>query len=208
MRAIRIMKELSAGSSLFKSILVRKSEFEEVSYIKNTANIITVSRIIAALAIFLTRPMSLFFCVLYIYCGISDIIDGYIARKKNCESHFGAVLDSIADIIFFLAIFVQVVPVLVIPKRLMWWIGMIIVIRCSTYIIGFIKYHAFSSLHTILNKLTGLMVFISPLLYMVISITTLGIILCVLATISSCEELLIIIRSEKLRRDIKSILDM
>jgi len=184
------------------------SECEEVSYIKNTANIITATRIIAALAIFLTKPMSPVFFVLYIYCGISDIIDGYIARKKNMESHFGAVLDSIADIIFFLVIFVQIVPVLVIPKWLISWIGMIMIIRCSAYVIGFIKYHAFSSLHTNLNKLTGMLLFIVPLLYMVISISTLGIILCVMATISSCEELLIIIRSEKLHRDIKSILNI
>jgi cardiolipin synthase len=38
--------------------------------------------------------------IIVVVAGISDFLDGYLARKLNCESKFGALLDPIADKIF------------------------------------------------------------------------------------------------------------
>lgn len=100
---------------------------------------------------------------------------------------------------------VRILPILKIPKELLVWVVTIAVIRIAGYIIGFIKYRSFSSLHTISNKLTGVLLFLSPFMYMVMGISIMGVILCAAATISSSEELWITIKAKKLQRDIKGI---
>ena len=46
----------------------------------------------------LIEPLSVLFYAIYILCGISDVLDGYIARKSNSVSKSGAFIDSIASI--------------------------------------------------------------------------------------------------------------
>ena len=43
---------------------------------------------------------SVVFCLIYGFCGISDIADGWLARKLKCVTKTGALLDSLADICF------------------------------------------------------------------------------------------------------------
>ena len=47
---------------------------------KNTANIITISRIFIAVWLIFTKPLSPCFYVLYTVCGLTDMIDGTVAR--------------------------------------------------------------------------------------------------------------------------------
>ena len=63
---------------------------------KNLANYISVSRIIMSIMLLITKTFSTTFYIIYIYCGISDMLDGFIARKTKNESKIGAGLDSIA----------------------------------------------------------------------------------------------------------------
>lgn len=153
------------------------------------------------------EPMSAVFWGLYIYCFISDILDGYVARKKKIVSNTGAILDSVADTIFFFAVFISIVPTLVISRWLLWGIGIVALIRAASYFIGYIKYRSFTTLHTWLNKLTGFLLIISPLLLIEIDIEIIGIIVGGIAFVSSIEEILIIIWSKELNRDIKCIFD-
>lgn len=62
---------------------------------KNTANIITSSRILLSLILIFLPVFSPWFFAIYIAAGFSDMIDGTIARKTGSESSFGAKLDSI-----------------------------------------------------------------------------------------------------------------
>lgn len=150
-------------------------------------------------------PFSLLFWVLYLYCGVSDLADGLIARTMKQQSDLGAKLDSVADTTFFFAIVVKVIPTIVIP---MWiWIcaSLIALIRVITYLIGYKKYHMFSALHTYANKITGGFLYGTPVLYVMLGITATGVILCLLAALSTSEELLITVLSKKLNRNRKSI---
>lgn len=72
---------------------------------KQAANIITFSRIAAALSLFFLPHGRIIFIIFYIYCGISDMLDGFITRKMHTESKFGEKLDSFADIVFIAACF-------------------------------------------------------------------------------------------------------
>ena len=67
---------------------------------KYLPNIITIIRIPLSIAMLLVTPFSMFFWIFYLSCGLTDIIDGFLARKLHQESKFGAKLDSISDFIF------------------------------------------------------------------------------------------------------------
>lgn len=67
---------------------------------KRIPDIITFLRIAAAVMLLFTTPFSIIFYLLYSWCGFSDILDGYLARKKGWSSDFGAKWDSFADMVF------------------------------------------------------------------------------------------------------------
>ena len=64
------------------------------------ANLITSLRIICSIALLLCPALSQVFYVLYIIAGVTDMIDGTVARKTNTVSEFGSRLDTVADFIF------------------------------------------------------------------------------------------------------------
>lgn len=64
---------------------------------KHLANGITISRIVASFMLIATNIFSILFFLLYAYCGISDMIDGIVARKTATVSKVGATLDSVAE---------------------------------------------------------------------------------------------------------------
>lgn len=71
-------------------------------------NILTITRLIISpiiLIIFLSGE-NLIAIVLIIFAGITDWLDGMIARKFDCQSNFGEILDPVADkvLIFFICI--------------------------------------------------------------------------------------------------------
>lgn len=77
---------------------------------KNIPNIITSVRLFAALAIiilsFTSRAQEAFwFLPLFIAAAVSDMLDGYIARRFKWCTDFGAHLDSISDMTLYAAVF-------------------------------------------------------------------------------------------------------
>jgi len=76
------------------------------------ANCITCVRIICSISILFCVPLGVPFYTIYITAGISDMIDGFVARKTGKESEFGARLDTIADFIFIAVCFIKLTPVL------------------------------------------------------------------------------------------------
>ncbi len=67
---------------------------------RNLANIITVTRIIGTFIMIFTDTLSTAFFVTFIYSGVSDVLDGLIARKLNIQSTLGRKLDSFSDLFF------------------------------------------------------------------------------------------------------------
>ncbi len=151
------------------------------------------------------KPLSALFFVIYIVCGASDILDGRIARKAKTESKFGATLDSIADAVFIGVLLIILIPVIDMSMWMLVWLVCIVIIRLSSLLTGFIRYHALAFLHTYGNKAAGLLLFCFPLLYQLFGIAITAFLLCSMASISAIEELAINITSKELSRDIKSI---
>ncbi len=65
----------------------------------NLINAITLSRIILApiILLFIIYDNYLVCVLLFLLAGVTDYIDGYMARKYNAESELGEILDPIAD---------------------------------------------------------------------------------------------------------------
>ncbi len=172
---------------------------------KHLPNIISGFRIFCSLVLLFLKPLSALFFIIYIICGASDFLDGYIARKTKHTSQLGATIDSIADTIFFSVLLILFLPLLRIPLWILIWIGVIIIIRVTSLITGMVKYRTFAFLHTYANKATGFAVFCFPFLYNWLGLTVTAILLCGMASLSALEELIINFISKKLSRDIKSI---
>lgn len=153
----------------------------------------------------LVIPFSVLFWIFYILGGLSDFLDGFIARKWKQQSKVGAKFDSIADMIFTIAIAIIVIINIHISAWMWICIVVIALLRGAAYGIGFYKYRTFTSMHTFLNKVSGVLIFIFPLLYVLLGFNISGIIIFIATFLSSLEEVLIILKSKDLNRDCKGI---
>ena len=155
---------------------------------KHIANIITSCRILGSIILLLFSPLCLEFYITYLLCGFSDMIDGTIARKTNSVSKFGCQLDTVADLIFTVVSILKFLPAIRIPEWLWIWSSVIAVIKISNMIWGYVSKKQLIALHTTLNKITGLMLFLLPLAIHFAEITYCAIAVCSIATISAIQE--------------------
>ena len=155
---------------------------------KQIANIISSCRILFSICLLFCPVFSVSFYTLYLFCGITDMVDGTIARKTNAVSSFGTRLDTASDFIFFAVSLIKLFPVIHIPKWIWVWIAVIAVIKICNVISGFVYEKRFISLHTVMNKITGLLLFLLPLTLSVIELKYSLIAVCIVATISAIQE--------------------
>lgn len=155
------------------------------------ANIITLSRIIGALCMLpldVTTQLASSFWYLYVFCCMTDVADGYVARKLKAETKAGALLDSIADIVFVVCCSCKLITTLTVPSWL-WYIALIIVvIKFANQISAWVMHKRFVFPHTTANKLTGLMLFISMPLHACLQLLTPLIVTSAFATYAAIQE--------------------
>ena len=161
---------------------------------KYLANILTGCRILGSISLLFFPAFSAEFYITYLFCGLSDMIDGTIARKTNSTSKFGSQLDTIADFFFVVASSVQLLPVIHIPGWLWIWGGLIATIKISNIIWGYVSQKQFISLHTIMNKITGFLLFLLPLTMSFVELKYSIIAVCLIATFAAIQEGFYIIR--------------
>ena len=152
------------------------------------ANIITVVRIICSFGILFVPVFSTAFYALYIAAGVSDAADGTIARKTGTVSDLGSKLDTAADIVLVAACMIKMIPVLDVPVWLFVWIGLIALIKVISIISGYVKRKEFAAVHTVMNKVTGIALFLLPLTSSIIELKYSGMIVCALATFAAIQE--------------------
>jgi CDP-diacylglycerol--glycerol-3-phosphate 3-phosphatidyltransferase len=94
------------------------------------ANLVTLSRLLLLLVVvwLYYQPLSLwsfasFFLIVYIF--VSDGLDGYIARKRNETSLFGALFDIAGDRIVELTLWIVAADVDLVPI----WVPLVFIIR-------------------------------------------------------------------------------
>ena len=152
------------------------------------ANSITGLRIVCSIALLFYPAFSPAFYVLYIIAGASDMIDGTVARKMGTVSEFGSRLDTMADFILVVACLIKLLPVLHVPTWLIIWIIIIAVIKAINLVSGYVLRRDIVALHTVMNRVTGILLFALPLTLSFINLNYSGTIVCAVATFAAIQE--------------------
>ena len=169
---------------------------------KQIANIMTISRILCSICLLLCPIFSIGFYILYLFCGFTDMVDGTIARKTNTASDFGARLDTVADSVFVAVCFVKILPCMDFPAWLWTWIAVIAIIKTGSIVWGLIRNKKLISMHTMLNKVTGFLLFLLPLTFGLMEPVYSSAVVCSFATLAAihevyiCASLTLIIKSK------------
>ena len=152
------------------------------------ANIITGIRILCSIALLVFPVFSPAFNALYIVAGVSDMIDGTVARKTGTVSEFGSKLDTTADFVQVVVCLIKLIPVLDIPTWLIIWIIIIALIKVINIISGYVTRKEFVTVHSVMNKVTGAALFLLPLTLSIIDLKYSGEAVCALATFAAIQE--------------------
>ena len=75
-----------------------------------------------------------------------------------------------------------------IPKGIWIWIAVIALIKIINIISGFVVEKQFVSVHTVANKITGLLVFLLPLTMSVVELRYSALVVCMVATFAAIQE--------------------
>ncbi len=161
------------------------------------ANFITLCRIIFSTLILFFPVFSHEFYFLYISAGVSDMLDGFIARRTDTTSELGSKLDTLADIAFTAVCLIKLLPVVDFPRLIYAWAIIIAAIKLLNLILGFAFQKKLLSLHTIANKLSGLLLFLFPITLGVLDIKFSSIVICIIATFAALQEGFLIIVKNK-----------
>lgn len=126
-------------------------------------NIITVIRIlsIAPICWLLWKGSYALALVLLVLAGLSDALDGFLARRYGWFTKLGAMLDPVADKLFVVSVFI----VFGLKGSLPWWLVTLVIGRDVVIVLGAVAYRLVTGKldmrPLIISKLnTGLQIFL------------------------------------------------
>jgi cardiolipin synthase (CMP-forming) len=102
----------------------------------NIPNLITLTRLMSVplmIWLIVDQQFGAAFCV-FILAGISDALDGFIAKRFDCRTRLGALLDPTADKALLSSVFVSLGIAELLPN----WLVILVVFRDVTIIGGFV----------------------------------------------------------------------
>ena len=152
------------------------------------ANIITGIRIVISVVLLFCPVFSPAFYALYITAGVSDMVDGAVARKTGTVSEFGSKFDTVADFVLVVVCLIKLIPVIHVPTWLIIWIIVIAVIKVINLISGYVMRKEMVALHTVMNKVTGILLFVLPLTLTLIDLKYSGAVVSAVATFAAIQE--------------------
>ena len=152
------------------------------------ANIITGFRVLISIVLLFCPVFSPAFCVLYLIAGLSDMIDGTIARRTNTVSEFGARFDTAADFVFAAVCLIKFLPVISMPIWVYVWIVIIALIKIINILSGYIAQRKLVAVHSVMNKVTGVLLFVLPLTFSIVPLKYSALPVCAVATFAAVQE--------------------
>ena len=136
---------------------------------KDIPNLITLLRLllIVPVAVSILNAEFILTLILFAVCSISDGLDGFLARRFNWASRFGAILDPIADKLLLVVTFILVTYIGVLPD----WLAVVVIARDLIILAGATTYHiifgAYEFAPTFLGKLSTSSQFVLVLMVLV-----------------------------------------
>ena len=155
---------------------------------KQAANLLTLCRLFGSLGLLALPAFSSGFWAVYLFCGLTDMADGPVARRTGSASAFGARLDTAADAVFLAAAFAKLLPALTVPGWLWAWLALIAAIKTGNLRWALRHGKGLVTAHTALNRLTGLVLFLLPLTLPWLDLRQSALPVCVLATAAALQE--------------------
>lgn len=154
-------------------------------------NIITVLRILLVLPVVLALLSEQYgiALILFAIAGASDGLDGYIAKRYDCASRLGSILDPLADKLLLVSTYISLAWLGLLPL----WLVVVVLVRDLLIVIGGFAYHRFigqydmrpsfvSKLNTVTQILLGFLVVLSMSLLPLPALLIDGMIYVVLVT--------------------------
>ena len=188
-----------------------------LSQLKTIPNMLSISRLVLIPAMLIpcffisdeSQARSIFL-IMFIIIGVTDKLDGTLARYLNQTSHLGAKLDTMADMIFYplIAIWIYRFTPEVVKG---WWI-LIIILAALFFIkmiLGKIKFGEIPVFHTIGGKTFAASLYF----FMIIAIlypehaAQIFPVLCIIGYVNQLEEMYIFITRDKVDENIRSVFD-
>ena len=172
-------------------------------------NMLSIIRIICAVLLILFINYPTVFIFLYVTVGLTDILDGFIARKLKIESEFGARLDSIADFFFYIILVFIIIKLYssIIITNLKMIVIAIIFIRLLNMLLTKLKYKKIVFVHTLANKISGILLYFLPIVLLFIKNNIIIWIILIITFVAALEELLITLIYSKVKLNRISIFD-
>lgn len=131
----------------------------------NLPNMLTMSRffLIPLFIVVFFKWGAAYAFLIFVIAGITDVADGYIARKRNLVTDLGKMLDPLADKLMILTVIIS----LLLAGKLTWLVTLLVCVREGAMIASSIYYH-FHGKKTVpanlLGKLTTLLFYVAILL--------------------------------------------
>ena len=116
------------------------------------------------------------------------MVDGAVARRTGTVSGFGSKLDTAADILFAAVCLIKLLPALHVPVWIYIWAAVIAFIKAANIAAGFFSGKKFISVHSIMNKVTGGLLFVFPLTPAFIDVRYSAAVVCTVATAAAIQE--------------------
>lgn len=129
----------------------------------NIANLMTILRMV--LTVFLWFIMrETYFIYVYFITGITDVLDGYLARKLHIESETGAKLDSVADLMLtvFIVSYIYLMDSAVLMDNMLILV-VLFIMKIIVIFITYIRFKRIAIVHTLGNKILGVLIFLLPI---------------------------------------------
>ena len=125
-------------------------------------NSVTALRIAGAVMLPVFEPLSSPFLACYLFCGITDTADGFLARRLHAESRFGAALDGCADALFFLISLTVFLSYFSLPTWIWAICSFVAAVKITALILRYKKSGVFGFSAGRVNKAAGIVLFLFP----------------------------------------------
>ena len=173
---------------------------------KAIPNLLSFSRLGLAFVLPMTEPLSPAFLSIFFVCGLTDVLDGLVARRFNACSKYGHIIDSISDVVLVVILLYCLIPVVNWEVWMVIWIAAIAVVRIIAFCIGFGRFGRPAFVHSYLNKAAGAMLFLVPFLLAIVGAPVTIAVVCCVSSISVGEYLYINITSDHYDPDLATAL--
>lgn len=163
---------------------------------RHLANIVSLSRVAGAIVLFFCKDISTLFLSVYVFCGFTDLIDGPIARRMGSSSSIGATLDTVGDVLTYLALTKILTAKKLVPSWILIWIISAGVMFGVCALISNKRFKKIYLPHTWLGKIFGGSVFVLPIAMQFMEGEIWMSVICTIASIHVLELFYIQLRSK------------